>query len=191
MFIVLYGINNIGKTTQAKLLSQKLSNTRFKSEYIKYPIYDLTPTGPILNNYLRRGNSYKLNAKENQLINTINKTQFEPKLKKKLDLDVVVVAEDYVGTSVAWGVSNGISIDFLEEINSHLIKEDLSILLHGDRFKRAIERDNKHENNEKLIKKTQENFLALAKENQWNIVDANESIEEVHKKIYEIVKKCL
>ena len=52
-FIAIYGINNIGKSTQTSLLVQKLVNAGIRVEYIKYPIYDLDPTGKMLNEILR------------------------------------------------------------------------------------------------------------------------------------------
>ncbi|MCF7836645.1 hypothetical protein K9N08_03390 [Candidatus Gracilibacteria bacterium] len=52
-FIAIYGINNIGKSTQTSLLVQKLINTGVRVEYFKYPIYDLDPTGKMLNEILR------------------------------------------------------------------------------------------------------------------------------------------
>jgi thymidylate kinase len=52
-FIAIYGINNIGKSTQTSLLVQKLINAGVRVEYFKYPIYDLDPTGKMLNEILR------------------------------------------------------------------------------------------------------------------------------------------
>ncbi|MFH1375542.1 MAG: hypothetical protein ABIH35_02625 [Patescibacteria group bacterium] len=52
-FIALYGINNIGKSTQTSFLVQRLVNSGVRVEYIKYPIYDLDPTGKKLNEILR------------------------------------------------------------------------------------------------------------------------------------------
>jgi thymidylate kinase len=40
-FIVLYGINNLGKTTQAKLLVEKFQKEGLKAEYMKYAVYSL------------------------------------------------------------------------------------------------------------------------------------------------------
>lgn len=191
MFIVLYGINNIGKTTQAKLLLKKLTNKGIKAEYIKFPVYDIKPSGDILNNYLRLNNTYNLNPRENQIINTINKTQFESILIEKINSGITIIAEDYIGTSIAWGVSLDISQTFLEKINSHLKKEDIAILLNGDRFKKAIECKHKHEHDDILINKVKNNFEQLAKKNNWIIINANQSIEDIYKKIYKILVKFL
>ncbi len=52
-FIAIYGINNIGKSTQTSLLMQKLVGRGTRVEYFKYPLYDLDPTGKMLNEILR------------------------------------------------------------------------------------------------------------------------------------------
>ena len=52
-FIAVYGINNIGKSTQTNLLVQRLLTERVRVEYRKYPLYDLNPTGTTLNEILR------------------------------------------------------------------------------------------------------------------------------------------
>jgi len=52
-FIAIYGINNIGKSTQTSLLVQKLVGCGIRVEYLKYPLYDLDPTGKMLNEILR------------------------------------------------------------------------------------------------------------------------------------------
>ena len=59
-FIVFYGTNNLGKSTQAKLLIERFNNLNIPFEYIKYPLYDLAPSGHILNDYLRNDNPYNL-----------------------------------------------------------------------------------------------------------------------------------
>ena len=52
-FIALYGINNIGKSTQARLLTNRFRSAGFKSEHLKYPVYNLDPTGKKLNEIIR------------------------------------------------------------------------------------------------------------------------------------------
>ena len=44
--IVLYGINNLWKTTQVHLLIDRLRAKGLQAEYLKYPIYDLAPSWP-------------------------------------------------------------------------------------------------------------------------------------------------
>jgi len=189
--IVFYGVNNTGKTTQAKILVDKLKAQKIKAEYIKYPIYSLKPSGDILNNYLRGGNEYDLTPRENQIINALNRTQFNPKLEEKLLEGINIVAENYISTSIAWGVASGVSQKFLTNINSHLQKEDLAFLFRGERFLNSIEKGHKHENNNKLINKVKKVYLELAQRNNWEIINANQKIEEIHKQIWNKINKFL
>ncbi len=53
MLITLYGVNNIGKSTQARFLVERLQAEGHRVEYLKYPIYDLEPTGILGNQGIR------------------------------------------------------------------------------------------------------------------------------------------
>src|SRR3990167_5774450 len=96
--IVFYGSNNFGKTTQDGLLVSELEKKGLAAKYVKYPIYDLEPTGPMINNYLRQGNKWRLTARELQTLFAFNRVQHKPFLTKILDKRVNVVAEDYWGS---------------------------------------------------------------------------------------------
>src|SRR3990167_455956 len=101
--IVFYGINNLGKTTQAKLLVDKIRARGNKAEYLKYHVYELEPSGPLINQYLRAGNPYKFSAREFQILAAVNKYHYQPILQARLEQGINIVAEDYWATSVAWG----------------------------------------------------------------------------------------
>ena len=186
-FVVIYGVNGIGKTTQAKLLADYFNRSRQEAKYLKYPVYDVNPSGLVLNDYLRRGNKFKLSPREAQVIFTLNRTQFEPQLKEMLKQGVNIIAEDYTQTGIAWGITNGIKQEFLEMINSHLIKENLSILLDGTPFVKSLNPNHLYEKNYQLIKKAREIFLQLAHQKKWPIISANQSINEVHRQIVSLL----
>ena len=107
-FIVLYGINNLGKTTQAKLLVKALKKSGRQAEYVKYPIYNLEPAGKLINDYLRNGNPYNFSSRELQLLHFIDRIKFENRLREKLNKGINIVAEDYFGTGMAWGIRRGV-----------------------------------------------------------------------------------
>jgi len=190
-FIVLYGINNLGKTTQAKLLVKNLKKNGHKVEYIKYPVYELEPAGSLINGYLRKGNPYKFSPREVQLLHFIDRVKFENILKGKLEKGINIVAEDYFGTAVAWGTGAGVDRKLLEYFYSFVLKEDLVILFDGKRFINSIEKGHKHENDNALIEKVRKTHLALGKKYGWEKVNANLSIEELQKIIFEKVKKVV
>ncbi len=190
-FIVFYGINNLGKTTQAKLLVQWLNGLGISAKYLKYAIYDLEPTGPRLNAYLRKGNPEKLTPLEFQELQIKNREDFEPELKKILEQGTWVVAEDYRGTGIAWGTGAGIDQSYLEAKNSHLMDEDFVFFFDGDRFKSGIESVHTHEQDEILIQKVRTIHQNLAKKHGWVTVDANNTIEQIFQYIKGLVMQIL
>jgi thymidylate kinase len=188
----LYGINYIGKTTQAKKLVERMNHEGFPAEYQKYPLYELPLTGNMINAYLREGNPDNLTRREFQMLNALNKTQGERKVLRNLYArGIHVVAEDYVGTSLAWGMASGISKNFLLSLNTHLHKEDLGILLAGTPFESGREKNHKHENDQVLMEEVAYYFRVLAQEFGWHVVNANQGIDDVHEQIWATVHQEL
>jgi len=66
-------------------LIDRLKSLGLQAEYLKYAIYDLSPSGPLLNEYLRKGNPHDLSPREFQLLQVLNRTQYQPLLQEKLE----------------------------------------------------------------------------------------------------------
>jgi thymidylate kinase/dUTPase len=190
-FIVLYGINNLGKTTQAKMLVDRLKNCGYKAEYIKYPIYDLEPAGLLLNNFYRHGNPYNFSDRESQLLHYTDRISFEPLLKNKLNKGINIIAEDYFGTAVAWGSAAGTNNKLLKYLYSFLYPEDLSFLFDGTRFRDAIENDHYHETNFELSEKSRLAHIEIGMEYGWYKINANLPIMEINEILWHKVKNLL
>ncbi|MFC1645271.1 dTMP kinase [Patescibacteria group bacterium] len=191
-FIAIYGINGIGKTTQVEVLVKYLQSKGKKASRLKYPVYDLEPEGPFLYKYLRDPEFRKkneLSTDELQQKYVDNRVRYEKELKKRLEEGEWIVAEDYIGTGVAWGLTWGGNLEYLEGINADLKLPDLSILMHGERFNTAIEKDHRNEMEVERIRICKNFHLLLAKKYKWEIVNANQSVEKVQSDIARIVEK--
>lgn len=185
-FIVIYGANNVGKTTQVKLLAKRLRKNKKKVKLLKYPIYDLEPTGPIINKFMRK--RLPLTEYEAQYIFMHNRWDFQPTLEQLLDKGYWVVAEDYKGTGICWGVTHKVPLKKMIELNAGLLEEDLAILLDGQQFKEAIEKrhhneDSKAWNRGRMIHRKVGDIFG------WKIVKADDPIKEVSENIWKIVEK--
>ncbi len=199
MLITLYGINNIGKSTQAKKLVERLEREGKTVKYIKYPVYEIKPTGRFLNDFLRGGGveqaAEAATEEELQMWFALNRYQFEPTLKKWLAEGVIVVAEDYTGTGIAWGATKGVNLEWLEQLNKYLVREDLAILLDGERFKEAVEEGHVHETNDEFMKRSREVHLMLGEKYGWKKVQVTGGIEETAEKVYvmldEYINLCI
>lgn len=187
-FIAIYGINGIGKTTQVDLLVEYLKASKKNASRLKYPIYDLEPEGPFIHKYLREPEfraQNELSTHELQEKYSQNRRRYETKLKERLADGEWIVAEDYKGTGIAWGLTWGGELEYLEEINKDLLEPDLEILMHGSRFLSAIEKDHRNEMDSERIVICKNFHELLANRYGWKKINANQKIEKVQKDIIE------
>ncbi len=194
--IVLYGVNNLGKTTQTKLLVKRLSSEDYSPYYIKYPIYDLIPTGPEISAILRDPNVQKPDEAEFQKLYAQNRRDFQPELDKLLNEGKTVIAEDYIGTGLTWGMVRGLSIEQAEEINEEIRKSDLAILLDGERVLESREETHINESDDELTAKCRQIHIDLGERYDWKRVNCSEngtmrSREDIHEDIWNICLNSL
>ncbi len=191
-FIAIYGINGIGKTTQVELLVENLKKEGKNVSRLKYPIYDLEPEGPFIYKYLRDPgfrSENELSTHKLQKKYADNRFRYENKLKERLERGEWIIAEDYVGTGIAWGLTWGGDLEYLEEINESLLKPDLEILMHGNRFTTAIEKDHRNEIESERINICKNFHLILAERYGWKKIDAIKKIEQVQEDILNVINK--
>ena len=189
--ITLYGINGIGKTTQVELLVQFLKSQGKQASRLKYPVYDLEPEGPFIYQYLRDADFRSENELSTEALQqkyADNRKRYELELKRRLAQGEWIVAEDYTGTGIAWGLTWGADLEYLEAINQDLYQPDLNILMHGARFDTAIEVGHRNETAEDRIKICKNFHLLLGERYHWQQVNANQSIGQVAEDIIQIIK---
>ena len=192
--ITLYGVNGIGKTTQVELLVQFLLSQGKQASRLKYPVYDLEPEGPFIYQYLRDTEFRKVHELSTEALQqkyADNRTRYEATLEKRLAGGEWIVAEDYTGTGIAWGLTWGADLEYLEKINKDLYQPDLNILMHGERFDTAIEAGHRNEMAAERVRICKNFHLLLGERYQWKSVAANQSKEQVAEAIIRIVKEIL
>lgn len=186
-FIAIYGVNNIGKSWHAKNIVERLKALGAKAVYIKYPIYDIEPSGTFLNKTLRSGEPQKITEEELQTWYALNRFQFEPTLKQMLAENDYVIAEDYTGTGICWGYTKGASLDWLENLNSQFIKPDFSILMYGERKTSAAEVGHLHESHDELLNKAEETLNMLSEKYDWKRVLKDDNYEVTKQRFWDIL----
>lgn len=186
-FVTVLGVNNTGKTTQIKLLEEVLTKRGYKVVLVKYPVYDLSPTGEEINEVLRKGNPQKLNPKQIQELYAQNRRDFQPQLEKLLEENDFVLAEMYSYSGVCFGMADGVSKDDLLAMNQELLEPDISILLDGFRYLEAKEKGHYFEEDFEKVQKTREYHLAFAEELGWKIINSRQSIPSIHQALLDIL----
>jgi len=187
-FIVFYGINRLGKTTQSEVVSREIEiRNSVDILRIKYPRYDLEPTGPRINDYLRKENLEGLTSLEHQKLQLQNKIDYQPTLMEKLESGLWVLAEDYVLTGIAWGIASGVDELWLKEESEKLLKENLGVLFDGEPFAYR-EEGHLYENDDiDITKRCREIHLRLAQEFNVPIINTNQLKEQVTQDILKIL----
>lgn len=185
--IVLYGINNLGKSTQLPLLEQALAEAGEQVKSLKYPNYT-NRTGDLLNTVIR-AKEQTISPTELQLWQTVNKYEDLTEQQELRRSGTTLLLENYWGTTLAVGLTQGVPRSVLNSMIAGLPDPDLSILLHGKRFLEGREETHVFEQDHQALEVMQRHFLKLADEFGWHKVNANQSVEAVHRAIRQVVDR--
>jgi dTMP kinase len=219
MFVVLEGIDASGKATQAKLLAKFL-----KSELVSFPAYD-TPIGGLILGHLKNHwsavgvvlpNAADDPVEQSQLVveglldpMVFQALQFANRLEKAPEIQAALldggrlVADRYLGSSLAYGMTDGLDYDYLAKVQKFLPQPDINILVDislEESMKRRPERRDRYEANKEFLAKVRESYQFvwyrmgqrtqnLRRDTWWVTVDGEGSVEEVHEEIKETIRK--
>ena len=187
--ITLEGIDQSGKRTQTRLLASQLRRKGATVSTVSFPIYR-SPSGREIQRFLegRRKDPpealhmlYSLNRWENREVITrlIENTDF-------------VIADRYYPSNLAYGVSRGLKLSWLQGLDRGLPSTSLVIVLDVPvpaSFARKPRGRDAHERNRRLLLKVRRSYRTLAERLGWKIVDATRPIEEVRQTVWRIVSK--
>lgn len=191
LFVVVYGPSGVGKTKQLELLGEKLTQERVQFKRVIYPMLNFGESGKKLKRLLWRADR-TLPEEEMQTLFTENRMEFEPTLNSWLDSGVSVLAEDYVGTGLVWGVVRGMELARIEEINKKFTHPNVSILLDGPR--RLDLRPGEghiYQNDEEEWYRCRKTYLQMADKYGWIRVGADAPILTVASRVWTVVKLAL
>ncbi|ENN96775.1 thymidylate kinase [Methanocaldococcus villosus KIN24-T80] len=181
MFIVFEGIDGSGKTTQAKLLAEKLK------AFFTYEPTD-GDVGKLIRAILREKRD--VDNRTLALLFAADRIEHNKIIKKELKKRDVV-CDRYFYSSLAYQSVSGVDEDFIKNINRYIIEPDITFLLIID-IEKALERKNKDMfENKDFLEKVQNKYLELAKEYNFIVIDANRDVEEIHRDILKHLSKHL
>ncbi|KAK4874429.1 hypothetical protein RN001_013789 [Aquatica leii] len=180
-FIVVEGVDRCGKTSQTMKLVESLQQKNIKAERMAFP--DRTTwTGQVISNYLADKNC-KLNDQAIHLLFTANRWENVEKMKEKLSSGITLVVDRYFYSGVAFSAAKGMSIDWCLQPEIGLLKPDKVLFL---RIKSDTQKsrpgfgEERYETSvmQQKVNKIYDKFSQS--EDNWKIIDANSSFDEVH-----------
>lgn len=206
LFITIEGPEGAGKTTQARLLYERL-HPSFPVLYTREP--GGTSIGERIRLLLLDETHHEMTPHTEMLLFAASRAQFvaevvEPALREGR----LVLSERYVDASLAYqGYARGLGVEVVRQVNVAATRgliPDLTLLLDIDpalglqRARRTVGKEGRHGRGDRLeqedlafFMKVREGFLAIAHEepNRVRVVDGNRPQQEVHEEIRRLVEE--
>jgi dTMP kinase len=126
------------------------------------------------------------------MLYSLNRWENQEQILKLVQNSDFVIADRYYPSNLAYGVSRGLNLEWLQGLDRGLPTASLVILLdvpvYSSFTRKSKDRD-AHERDKQLLTKVRRTYGALAKKFGWKIVDATRSVEEVHEAVWGLVRK--
>ena len=177
IFICIEGIDAVGKRTQSYFLSAWLASKGLSVRTMSFPDYGTT-IGREIKRFLIGAKSYPPQVRA--MLYAANRWEKKNELETILARTDATVVNRYTGSNLAYGVSNGMTLEWLMSLETGLPTPDLVLLLDAPPMslipRRGREKDT-YESNLGLQQRTRKAYLSIAGNLGWKIVSAGEGIE--------------
>ena len=187
--IVIEGTDKAGKGIQSRLLIDALKLSGKVCVIIDFPDYT-TPIGREIRAFLDGKRNYPNEVKH--ILLSANRWEKKREIESMMDNSTIIILNRYYQSNLVYGVSNGLSIDWLLNLDKGLPKEDLVIVLDVSpkvsHQRQAAEESDVFEKDQKLIAEVHKNYRVLARKFKWKIINGEKSKEEVHQDIMRVIK---
>lgn len=186
--IVIEGIDKAGKTTQSRLLMDALKYNGKLCICLDFPDYT-TPIGTEIKAFLDGKRGYPDQTK--LMLLSANRWERRKDIQSMLESGTIVILNRYYHSNLVYGISKNLKLNWLQNLDKGLPREDLCIVLD---VSRAVSKSrSRHtldlfESDDLLLEKVQRNYKKLARRFKWKVVNANGPREEVSRKVMELVK---
>jgi len=189
--IVLEGIDKAGKGTQCKLLQNDIMKAGFNCKIIDFPDYS-TPIGKEIRLFLDGRRSYS--SEVQHMLLSVNRWEKKEEIEKMLQNGTIIIMDRYYQSNIVYGLSNGLDLNWLINLDKGLPKEDIVIILEIDpatSYKRVNRNRDLFEKNLEFLSNVKQNYQKLSQVYNWKIVNGEETVDKIHMKTSSLVKKKL
>ncbi|MFZ0513768.1 MAG: dTMP kinase [Candidatus Nitrosopolaris sp.] len=196
--IVIEGVDKAGKLTQSRLLIESLKLSGRICVVMDFPDYN-TRIGKEIRAFLKGKREYSNELKH--MLLSANRWERKGEIENMIEKGTIVIINRYYQSNLVYGVSNGLDINWLANLEKGLPKEDIVIVLDvssgvSTERSRLIDAEgdldsffsHSSEKNEKLLLEVNKNYRKLAKQFEWKIINGEKGREQVHQEIMKILK---
>jgi dTMP kinase len=189
--IVIEGIDQAGKYTQSNLLQSNLLQSGNVCTIMDFPDYT-TPIGQEIRAFLDSNRNYTLETEH--LLMSANRWEKKNDIESLIESGTVIIMNRYYQSNLVYGVSNGLNLKWLLNLDKGLPKEDVVIILEvnpNTSYQRVPGNRDAFETDRKLLTKVHKNYRKLARQFKWKVINGERVSGEVHGDIMKIVRKVI
>ena len=189
--IVIEGIDKAGKGTQSDLLISALKFSGNVCTIMDFPDYT-TLIGKEIRAFLDGNRSYTLETKH--VLMSANRWEKKNEIESLRENGTIIIMNRYYQSNLVYGVSQGLNLKWLLNLDKGLPKEDVVIVLEvnpNTSYQRVPGNRDAFEIDRKLLSKVHKNYRKLAKRFNWKIINGERVSGEVHNEIMKIVRKVI
>ena len=179
IFICVEGLDGCGKTTQTKLLVEKLTKKGYNAIYTAEP--SRGKIGKFIKKYCLHGEKRGSSVVEALLFAADRFEHVENEIIPALNEGKLVVSDRYVYSSLAYQGAAGLDLEWIEKINEHAIRPDLAVFIDVEPetvIQRLKPQKSVMENLE-TQRKVREVYMKFVKKGELVKIDGNRSKHEV------------
>ena len=189
-FIVIEGLDGSGKTTQANLLTAKISRSH-------NAIYTAEPSRGKIGTFIRNSCLYG----ETRISTTVEALLFaadrmehvENEIKPAITNGRIVVCDRYVYSSLAYQGSADLSVEWIAEINKYALKPDFAVFIDvaPEKVLQRLNRRKSVMENLETQMKVREIYLKSVAKGDLTRIDGDKPLEQVRENLAAVVLKFL
>jgi dTMP kinase len=187
--IAFEGIDQSGKRTQTKRLAKRLELRGFAVRTVSFPVYK-SFTGRLIRRYLEGDQNYSKQALH--MLYSLNRWENQELIHSLLRSADFLITDRYTPSNLAYGVSKGLNLKWLVNLDTGLPKADLVIILDvsvKSSFARKSNQRDVHEKNSELLIRVNRAYKKLGRKLGWKTVAGTNSVKDVESAVWRVVQQ--
>ena len=191
ILIAIEGVDAVGKRTQSSILVSWIRSRGASVSSMSFPDYG-TELGKEIKKFLVESKSYPPEVRH--MLFAANRWEKKQELEGQLSKSDFVVVNRYSPSNLAYGVSHGLPIQWLRNLEEGLPVADVIAVLDASPAslsrRRGVNKD-RYEADMILQEKTRDAYARLAEEFGWKIIDASEGIEATSRSLSATISEAV
>ena len=191
MLIVIEGVDQSGKETQAQRLRERLREAGHKVRLLSFPDYG-TSIGEEIARALQGEREYGPDVM--QLLFVANRHERREAIREWVDGGLILVCDRYRASSIAYGEALDLDAGWLEDIQRYLPRADLTIFIDiapATAARRKSQGRDRYERDLALLERVRSSYQRQATSPDWVRVDGERTVEEVAEDVFAAVSARL